>query len=151
MRRNRKAVALLIGCGAALVHCGCVMGPRFLEASRVSYNEMIQRTDNEQLLLNLVRLKYRETPVFLEVGSVSAQFVFEQSASFVQSSRRLGLEESDGGTRVAAEVYIRNDRLRLQAATLLLPKLKPPPRVLVLIAEEVAGDSMLSAGVVGTH
>lgn len=79
VRRDRKGVALLIGGCAALVQCGCVMGPKYLEASRVSYNEVIQRTTSQQLLLNLVRLKYREAPVFLEVGSVSAQFVFSQS------------------------------------------------------------------------
>ncbi|HUU97946.1 MAG TPA: hypothetical protein VM487_19590, partial [Phycisphaerae bacterium] len=51
-----------------------------LRASRIPYNEVIQRTTQEQLLLNLVRLRYREVPMFLEVGSVSAQFVFDESA-----------------------------------------------------------------------
>ena len=83
VRRDRRGVVLLIGGCAALVPCGCVMGPTYLAASRMSYNEVIQRTTAEQLLLNLVRLKYREAPVFLDVGSVSAQFVFDQSADIV--------------------------------------------------------------------
>ena len=78
--RNRTSVGFIVAGLTAIVQCGCVMGPRMLQASRAPYNEVIQRTTAEQLLLNLVRLKYRETPVFLEVGSVSAQFVFNQSA-----------------------------------------------------------------------
>jgi hypothetical protein len=60
--------------------CGCALGPTALRASRTPYNEVIQHTTQEQLLLNLVRLRYREVPMFLEVGSVSAQFVFDESA-----------------------------------------------------------------------
>jgi hypothetical protein len=63
-----------------LLLCGCALGPAALRASRIPYNEVIQRTTQEQLLLNLVRLRYREAPMFLEVSSVSAQFVFDQSA-----------------------------------------------------------------------
>lgn len=59
-----------------ILHAGCVMGPRLVESNRVLYNEVIQRTTAEQLLLNLVRLQYRESPLFLDVASVSAQFKF---------------------------------------------------------------------------
>ena len=64
----------------SLLASGCRLGPPSLRASRSEYNRAIQRTADEQLLLNLVRLKYRDTPLFLEVGSVSAQFVFGKSA-----------------------------------------------------------------------
>jgi len=60
---------------------GCVMGPGVLESNRVLYNEVIQRTTAEQLLLNLVRLQYRESPLFLDVASVSAQFKFSGTTS----------------------------------------------------------------------
>ncbi|MCK4341944.1 MAG: hypothetical protein KAY37_09505 [Phycisphaerae bacterium] len=66
---------------AALALSGCALGPAALRNSRQPYNEVIQRTTNEQLLLNLVRLQYRESPLFLEIGSVAAQFSFRQSAS----------------------------------------------------------------------
>jgi hypothetical protein len=52
-----------------------------LEVSRVCYNEVIRQTTAEQLLLNLVRLQYRESPLFLDVASVSAQFTFSGSAA----------------------------------------------------------------------
>lgn len=54
---------------------GCIsIGPDVIQASGNDYNVAIQRTTDEQLLLNLVRLKYRDTPFFLEVNSVSSQF-----------------------------------------------------------------------------
>ncbi len=65
-----------------MIHvAGCVMGPHALESNRVLYNEVIQRTTAEQLLLNLVRLQYRESPLFLDVASVSAQFKFAGTTS----------------------------------------------------------------------
>jgi hypothetical protein len=38
-----------------------------------SYNESAALAVNQQLLLNLVRLRYRDTPFFLELGTLSAQ------------------------------------------------------------------------------
>ncbi|GMU32677.1 MAG: hypothetical protein AMXMBFR20_05490 [Planctomycetia bacterium] len=58
---------------------GCVLGPTALSESRWRYNEVISKTSNEQILLNLVRLRYRDVPFVLDVGSVSAQFEFRQS------------------------------------------------------------------------
>lgn len=69
----------LVVCWLVLCATGCQWGPAALRISHAQYNDAIQNTRAEQLLLNLVRLKYREAAVFLEVGSVSAQFVFDQS------------------------------------------------------------------------
>lgn len=56
---------------------GCSgLGPSTLKGNRYNYNTTIQRSNDQQLLLNLVRLKYRDTPYFLEVNSVAAQFKF---------------------------------------------------------------------------
>lgn len=64
---------------AVFIFTGCTIGPDMLRVSRMQYNQAIQRTTDEQLLLNLVRLKYRDAPLFVEVGSVSAQFQFDHS------------------------------------------------------------------------
>lgn len=66
---------------AVVLTSGCALGPGTVRATRHPYNEVIQQTTQEQLLLNLVRLQYREAPLFLEVGSIAAQFNFSQSAS----------------------------------------------------------------------
>jgi len=70
------AVALLLGTP------GCrLMGPRTIDVGLVHYNEVIQRTSNEQLLLNLVRMRYSDTPLFLEVASISTSFEFTSEGS----------------------------------------------------------------------
>jgi len=66
----------------ALGQIGCFnLGPVSLKSERSKYNLSIQKTNDEQLLLNLVRLKYRDTPFFLEVGNVASQFRLKNKAS----------------------------------------------------------------------
>jgi len=75
LRPERVAIAALVGFALA---SGCQLGgPRSLQAGRGSYNTAIQQTSNEQLLLNLVRLRYVDTPLFLEVSSVTTQMSIE--------------------------------------------------------------------------
>jgi hypothetical protein len=52
---------------------GCTIGPRALEHNRLRYNEAVKRTSEEQLLLNIVRLRYTDTPSSLAVTSIAAQ------------------------------------------------------------------------------
>jgi hypothetical protein len=57
-----------------LLAAGCAhIPPAALQATATDYNVVLQRTSAEQLLLNLVRLRYREPPFFMEPSSVSAQ------------------------------------------------------------------------------
>lgn len=74
----RRCVALMT---MTSLTAGCAMGPKMLGSTRTGYNQAIQQTTNEQLLLNLVRLKYRDQPLFLEVSSVSATFQFDRSVA----------------------------------------------------------------------
>ncbi|NGX56060.1 MAG: hypothetical protein K1060chlam5_00294 [Candidatus Anoxychlamydiales bacterium] len=48
---------------------------------RNAYNIEIQKTNSEEMLLNLVRLRYYDTPLFLQVSSVTSSFTFKNSAS----------------------------------------------------------------------
>ena len=57
---------------------GCVkFGPNHIKSERSSYNQAIQKTNNEQLILNLVRLKYRDNPLFMEVSNLASQFTIQ--------------------------------------------------------------------------
>ena len=66
----------------ALLLCGCQssFGPGALQATHPAYNQVIIQSLNEQMLLNLVRLKYRDKAYFLKVGSVTASMTFNGSA-----------------------------------------------------------------------
>ena len=60
----------------------CVnLGPTTLKSERSKYNISVQKTNDEELLLNLVRLKYRDTPFFMEVSSMASQFTLSTSAN----------------------------------------------------------------------
>ncbi len=66
---------------------GCTgLGPATISTGRSAYNSAIQRTSNEELLLNIVRLRYSDAPLFLRVtgvaANVSSQFGLDGGATF---------------------------------------------------------------------
>lgn len=60
---------------------GCTIAGTAIRSGRVHYNRAIQETNNEQLLLNLVRLRYLDVPYFIEVAGISATFEVSAQAS----------------------------------------------------------------------
>jgi hypothetical protein len=66
-------------CLMALSGCSS-MGPDRVQAGRGLYNVAVAKTNDEQLLLNIVRLRFLDTPLFLQVSSISTNFTFEGSA-----------------------------------------------------------------------
>lgn len=66
----------------ALLLGGCAsVGPKALKDARFNYNLAVQISANEQMLLNLVRLRYRDNPVFLEITNISTQFSLSTGAN----------------------------------------------------------------------
>lgn len=53
---------------------GCSLGPQALKGNRLDYNVSVQRSNNEELLVNIVRARYVEPLFFLQVGSISSSF-----------------------------------------------------------------------------
>jgi hypothetical protein len=71
----RNLVSLTLGIALAGSGVGCAaFGPKVLERSHGRYNEAVRRVDEEQLLRNLVHIRYNETPVHLNVASIAAQY-----------------------------------------------------------------------------
>lgn len=69
-----KKIALLLGC---LFVTSCQpqkTGPYNLKFDSLSYNRALQNGVDSQLLLNIVRLRYRDTPTFLQVGVISTAY-----------------------------------------------------------------------------
>jgi hypothetical protein len=67
------AVGASVTAGLMLPACNA-FGPRHVTLDRFNYNEAIATSANEQMLLNVVRLRYSEVPVFLAVNSVLTQY-----------------------------------------------------------------------------
>ncbi len=59
---------------------GCTIGPTLYKRSFNDYNDAIRKTSDGQLLANLVRMRYYESPVFLQVASVSTSFTVSGNA-----------------------------------------------------------------------
>jgi hypothetical protein len=59
---------------------GCMIGPKVYESSFNDYNDAIRKTSDGQMLSNLVRMRYLESPIFLQVSSVSSSFSVGGSA-----------------------------------------------------------------------
>ena len=78
-------------------------GPILVSGSRTDYNVVLRQADDQQMLLNLVRLRYRDQAMFLEVSALNTQFSIsnELNANTVlgQGDSYLGV----GGSIVAQE------------------------------------------------
>lgn len=59
---------------------GCTFGPKALEKVHRPYNDAVKRVAEEQMLLNIVRLRYNDDPTRLDVSSIAAQFELDTSA-----------------------------------------------------------------------
>ena len=71
--RPRPCRLLAAALAATLLTSGCMhFGPESLRATRIDYNQAIQQTNDQELLLNLVRLRYRDTLYFLNVERVAS-------------------------------------------------------------------------------
>lgn len=65
--------ALLVSIATLVLASGCRggLGPQSVRLTRTDYNIAAQETGAQELLLNLVRLRYRDTPYFLQIASLS--------------------------------------------------------------------------------
>jgi hypothetical protein len=78
------ALFLISGCAA--------QGAKRVPNDRFDYNGAIAQSTREQMLLNIVRSRYLEVPVFLTVSSVLTQYEYDRSLGLT------GILEFGGGT-----------------------------------------------------
>lgn len=92
---------LLAAATLALSGCATSYGARTVEPARADYNTAIARSSDQQLLENLVRLRYRDTTSFLQLSGVVTQYEYEGTAS---ASGFVDLDDAQGSTTVGAGV-----------------------------------------------
>jgi hypothetical protein len=50
------------------------VGPSAIRYTRIRYNEVFRDTNDQQLLLNIVRLRYADSPVVIDLPNITSQF-----------------------------------------------------------------------------
>jgi hypothetical protein len=75
-----RSIALVLSLSLALAGCISSVGSESIRRNYTTYNHTIHHNQSQQMLLNLVRMRYRESPLFLKVGAVSASYSFEATA-----------------------------------------------------------------------
>lgn len=91
---------LIVVLGFALLLSGCAQhGPELVKAGRNDYNQVLVQTDEEEQLLNLVRLRYADNPMMLDVSSVSTSFTWTQGASAEAFKFESSSSDSNVGVR----------------------------------------------------
>ena len=88
-----RALLIAVLPAALLQGCQSAFGPGSLQRTHPAYNAAITASVNEQMLQNLVRLRYRDVPFFLEIGSVTATLSVGASAD-LGASVAIGGEDS---------------------------------------------------------
>jgi hypothetical protein len=79
---TRFTSPLIAGLGVLLA-AGCTTLPSDLDKVRLSYNEVVKTSAEQQLLLNIVRLRYADTPSSLAVSAIAAQYELVKSLAIV--------------------------------------------------------------------
>ena len=77
---NALKCSLMILIGLALPGCRSV-GPQTIPRDQFDYAESMRDASKEQMLLNMVGLRYAEAPMFLKVTSVINQYSLEGAVS----------------------------------------------------------------------
>jgi hypothetical protein len=91
----------------SLLTGGCsVIGPRSLKQSRLQYNEVVKASSEEEMLLNIVRLRYVDTPSSLQVSNIAAQFELLNSLQLTPFFVASGAEPNRSYTAVLPQASI---------------------------------------------
>jgi hypothetical protein len=71
--RRRSFPQLVVLVAACAGVSGCI-GPAAIRHTRLRYNEVVRDTNDQQLLINIVRLRYADSPVFIDLPNITSQF-----------------------------------------------------------------------------
>ena len=101
-----KLVATILLAG--LLGACTQMGPRVLSTGRPLYNVAVQQTDSQQLLLNIVRQRYNDPVLFLDVTSISSGYTMQANAGLTGTIVPSGGDEFGGslGASVSETPFI---------------------------------------------
>jgi len=80
-----RSPGLAAGCCLLMLVAGCALGPSTVARDRFELTTAIADSWKTQMLLNMVKLRYGDTPVFLDVSSVITQYAVETQVNVAAS------------------------------------------------------------------
>ena len=118
---NLKSASLLATLATTTLFTGCKMiGPGSIRAGRPAYNMAVQQTNDQELLLNLVRIRYRDTLYFTSVERIAATQELNQgfggSAGLTEAHNTIGTNAPTTGNSALTNIVTKT--LALGPATL---------------------------------
>jgi hypothetical protein len=151
-------LVLAVLCCAILLLNGCAqVGPNSISRGRAAYNEAITRTDDEQLLMSIVKGRYGESYNMLAITGVAANIRFSARAeaqfgigssesyagNLIPLSSGVAYEENPTITYAPAQgaEYLRqlNSPIPLDTLILLVRTSRNPGSVITMLVETVNG------------
>jgi hypothetical protein len=115
MLRKLVVLSLLLLAGAS---CSQIIGPRSVHVDRHAYIEALNQSWKEQLLYNLVKLRYGEPPTFLDVTSITQTYKLDTGAA---AEYDLGWQFSKPGSQLATTVGGGNAGTTITTPTFPIP------------------------------
>jgi hypothetical protein len=137
MEATMIRIKIIISVGVLLVLFGCAgIGPPTVSRDRFDYTAAISDSWKRQMLFNIVRIRYGDAPVFLDVSSVISQY---QIAGAINLGATINYPPSStSGTLGGAGTYVERPTITYTpimgdkfARSLMSPV--PPPAILSLM------------------
>jgi hypothetical protein len=147
------AFLLILPFAFCLLLTGChSLGPTTITSDRVNYSDAIAESWKDQVLRNLVKLRYMDTPIFLDVGQIVGGYTWQTSIS---AGGQLSSEKAIQGnslTMGGQGIYIDRPTITYQPLTgdrFLRGMVEPvPPAAIFRVMQSgYAADFVLSLGV----
>jgi hypothetical protein len=80
--RSLTRLVVIAGLVAGPGLSGC-LGPKAVQYTRLRYNQVVRATNDEQLLLNIVCLRYADSPIFIDLPSITSQFEVSGGGNYI--------------------------------------------------------------------
>jgi hypothetical protein len=135
------------------LHTGChSFGPATIPHDRVNYADALAESWKEQILRNLVKFRYMDTPIFLDVGQIVGGYTWQTSASIGGNIASERAVQGNGLVLGAQGVYVDRPTITYVPLTgdrFLRNMVEPvsPAAIFRLMQSGYAANFVLSLGV----